>query len=317
MKIACFFLLTLAALSAPLERKGSHYFIRDVFVEGQGPFRFLLDTGAEASGVSARVASLTGVRAEYRVEQVTAAGSRITPAGRARLRVGAHEVVGAEVLIGGLAVEADGVLGQSFLRHFDYLITRKTLELDAVPVEGRKIELREVDGLPAVRGSVEGTERDLVLDSGSPVLVMFGEAPVEGQAVGLVSDSSAPALLAFGAARVEGHPPVRRPKRGMERGLVNDSGARAVAEGRRVQTRDVDGSSARGFVDSGVPAQFQMISTNAGATVGRRGVMRMSVGGVNRGVDAVSLPGRGEWLLPLTVFRSVYVCNSGGYVVVK
>lgn len=174
MKTTMFFLLAVAALSEPLERKASHYFIREVFVEGQGPFRFLLDTGAEASAVSERVAAQVGLRPEYRVEQVTVAGSQITPAGRARLRVGDSEVPDAEVLIGGFTAKADGVLGQSFLRHFDYLITRESIEIDAEPIEGQVLPMRLRNGSPVVNARVDGDARELMLDSGAPAVLLFG-----------------------------------------------------------------------------------------------------------------------------------------------
>jgi hypothetical protein len=241
----------LPAATVPLERKGAYIIVGEVWVNGRGPFRFLVDTGAQSVAVSERVAIASRLTAHSRVELVTAAGARLVNAAHARtLSVAGATVEGVEVLIDTLdAVRRldagiDGVLGQSFLRHLDYLIDFKRGELtvggDSPP--GAALSLRYVDGRPALEGQIGGAPRALVIDSGAPALILFS----------------------------------RRSHR----------------------------------------HQTALVSTNAGHTAGTAGVRLIGLGGRQHRLFAVEIPGDADYgLLPASAFRSVYVCNSRGYVV--
>jgi hypothetical protein len=76
----------------------------------------------------------------------------------------------------------DGVLGQSWLTRFDYLIDvdRGQLILDGEIPPGTRIPLLLVDGRPAISLQVNGSESVAVLDSGAPVMVLFGEGTRNG-----------------------------------------------------------------------------------------------------------------------------------------
>lgn len=166
-----------------LRFSGSHVLIDGVYVNGQGPCRFLLDTGAEATSVSPELARRAGLVAAYRVEVVTLHGTRAAAAAKARLRLENATAWEAEVVIEDLASvrlldrAVEGVLGQSFLGMFrhrvDYRAGTLTLDEDPAGFEGERIPLERLDGALGLR---QGRLR-LVLDSGAGVLTLFGEAP--------------------------------------------------------------------------------------------------------------------------------------------
>ena len=197
MRLVLLLLLTLIANAMP--------FVADVYVERSGPFRFRVDTGAASSAVSERVARIAGLRAKFRVEQVTAAGSRLTPATHAQLSVGTTQPENVEVLIGGFISNVDGVLGQSFLQKFDYLLEHHGICLNPPPPQGTRLMLTESEGRPTVRIGIDGTEQQAVLDSGTNALVAFGE-PAQGEArlvftnVGTVRGVAGRARVTIGGA---------------------------------------------------------------------------------------------------------------------
>jgi len=151
--------------------------LTQVYLNGLGPFRMLLDTGAEASMLRPEAAARIGARALYRVEQVTAAGVAEAPAGRLRVQVGGvtdedGETIYAPVVLRG----ADGVLGQSWLRRHSYLLDfrRGRFILDGQPpADGLRVALREAAGRPCLTAQVDGQAQELIIDSGASALVLF------------------------------------------------------------------------------------------------------------------------------------------------
>ncbi|MFN7920050.1 MAG: retropepsin-like aspartic protease [Bryobacteraceae bacterium] len=152
--------------------------LTQVYLNGSGPFRMMLDTGAEASLLRPAVAARIGARAQYQVEQVTAAGSSTVAAGLVTVRVGVAEDAGVEMLYAPPVLrDADGVLGQSWLRRHSYLLDfrKRRVILDGQPpAEGLRVPLRESDGRPCIAAQVDGEARELILDSGASALVLFG-----------------------------------------------------------------------------------------------------------------------------------------------
>lgn len=132
-----------------------------VRLNGQGPFRMIIDTGASSCSIAPRVAGLLQLSAEYRVLDVTPAGKRLIPGSR--------------------SVEVDGVLGQSLLSRFDYLLDYKSgqLALDSVERQsaarpGKQIKFARVAGrmlLPAMNPA-EGSMR-LILDSAASNVLLW------------------------------------------------------------------------------------------------------------------------------------------------
>lgn len=147
---------------------GAAPMIDGVFVDGAGPFRFLVDTGAQSSVISPRVAERLRSKPVFAVEVSTVAGSMRAPAWQVAVRVGSRSARG-EVL-SYTTGSADGVLGQSFLSEFSYLIRQSGLEPGSVePRGGKCVETRLIDGRPAIPW--KGLW--LIVDSGASHIVLF------------------------------------------------------------------------------------------------------------------------------------------------
>lgn len=147
-------------------------------IKGRGPFRFLVDTGAEASVVSPGVARRLGLTPSYRVEVVTVNGRLVAPGAEVTsVSVGNSVAAAAEVVWYELAVPGvDGILGQSFLKHFAYRIDlrRGTAVIGEVErPSGVRVPLEMRSGRPAVM--LGG--RWWALDSGATQVVLFRRVP--------------------------------------------------------------------------------------------------------------------------------------------
>jgi predicted aspartyl protease len=169
-------------VTLPLHRAGHTLILETVYLNGQGPFRMMVDTGNAASLIRPQVAEKLGVRAAYSVDQVTSGGVRRAPVIVIdRLTVGPVIDRQIEAMVGALAMVGamdgvDGVLGQSWLVRHDYLLDyrNRRLVLDgAAPEWAMRTDLRTVDGRPAVAALVDGVALDLVVDSGADILVLF------------------------------------------------------------------------------------------------------------------------------------------------
>jgi hypothetical protein len=223
-----------------------------VYLNGHGPLRFLVDTGAQANMIDPKVARSAGLNATVEAKMISAAGSVTTAASDGiEVALGGVKAPGQRFLLSGMepiqkfAPEIQGVLGQGFLSQFDYLLDLKgkRLELGPYDLVGTRVPLRVLHGVPAVSTSLGA----LLLDSGAGQLVLFGMDPGDrAHRMELVSGST-------------------------------DAGVRVAApliiDGRRVQY-------------------------GAAVTVPRK-------------IQAVDAAG----LLPAGLFRAVYVCNSGGYMI--
>src|SRR3954466_3738265 len=89
------------------------------FINGQGPFRMLIDTGAVRSAVRRSVAVRAGLVANREVLLATMVGEKLVSLANAPVRVGSLEAPKTEILINNLPAldkldgEVDGLLGQS------------------------------------------------------------------------------------------------------------------------------------------------------------------------------------------------------------
>lgn len=141
-----------------------------VFVDGAGPFRFLVDTGAQSSSAGKAVTARLNSAPRFAVEVVTVAGSTVRPVWKVPVRVGSRGAHGELLEIE--TPGADGILGQSFLREFSYLISGDRFELAASePGGGVAVPARLIDGRPAIRWNGAW----LILDSGASHMVLFRE----------------------------------------------------------------------------------------------------------------------------------------------
>lgn len=152
-----------------------------VYLNGQGPYRFLIDTGNQSNQIDARLAQKLGITPTFQVKLYTPSGSSLVPGTKVdKLTLGSSEATGQEFLINNLdgvhALSSDiqGILGQQFLSHFDYTLDfqHQQLTLGDSPATGAHVPVRLVDGLMAVPTS----QGDLVLDSGADTLFLFRES---------------------------------------------------------------------------------------------------------------------------------------------
>jgi len=224
-----------------------------VYVDGHGPFRFLLDTGANTNLIARGLARRIGMKVTFKTgfASVSSENIAIGSAGN-EISVDTVRAAGQEFLLTdieafqGGSSDIQGLLGQAFLSQFDYLLDlkRKQLTFGAQNRNGIRSRFKMISGRPTVSTSLG----EMVLDSGAPALVISGSKP------GTTFGRTAEMRTTAGSEQV-----VLRPERLLIQG-------RAIWQG--------DAVAIRGQLDPGV-----------------------------------------DGLLPVRFFRSVYVCNSAGYVV--
>ncbi|MCC6389002.1 MAG: aspartyl protease family protein [Bryobacterales bacterium] len=159
-----------------MRRAGSHLLVDGVWVNGQGPFRFLLDTGAQSTTLDTAIAERLGLRPSYRVEVISVNGSTLAPATRVTsVTLGSATALDIEVAWCRLP-GFKGILGESFLRRFRHGIDLGRMQLhieeNSEPA-GVRLPFEPSNGRPLVR---LGGWR-LVIDSGSPALILFRNVP--------------------------------------------------------------------------------------------------------------------------------------------
>jgi hypothetical protein len=178
--------------SVPLRMVRSYPVVERVYVNGAGPFRFLIDTGAQSSAVRSDVAEKLRLRPAYRLDVATNAGSHEMIGTIAdQVSLGDRSLEGVELVVHELAGircldrSIQGVLGQNFISRFNYLLDYKNRRLvfddGPQPPAGARVKFERIDERPAIR--IEGPRKALrlVLDSGASDLILFAD-PGELQA---------------------------------------------------------------------------------------------------------------------------------------
>jgi hypothetical protein len=222
-----------------------------VYVNGHGPYRFLVDTGTNVNLIETDLARKLGLKVSSAVEFASASRTTSTP--QSDGNEVALEVAKAgdqRFLLTGLEAvhrldpDIRGVLGQWFLVRFDYTLDLKAKRFEFGKQEpiGPRTSFTLVNGRLLVPTSLGG----LVLDSGAGRLVLFGAESDRG------TDSR---VLTFNGS-----------------GATGLTSRKLEIAGRKVWQGDV--ITMRSQTEDGVAG-----------------------------------------LLPLNVFKSVYVSNSEGYVV--
>jgi len=222
-----------------------------VYVNGHGPYRFLVDTGANVNLIETGLARKIGMNATFQADLASAAGKALTPGCDGNeVDLGSIKARGQKFLFSrldalrDLSPDVQGVLGQWFLSGFDYLLDLhvKSLQFGNQDLNGTRVRFKILNGRTVVSTNLG----DLVLDSGATRLVLFG---------------------------------------------VNPDG------GNRASFRTVSGSLTVGMVSRRLIVEGRSIWHG----------------------DALAMPNRAEpevaGLLPLSLFKAIYVCNSEGYVV--
>jgi len=176
-----------AAAGTKLRLMGGRPVVDDVYLNGQGPFRFLIDTGAASNQFDAALARKLGLEASFQVELATAGGTTFVRGGRVgEVRLGAAKASNEEFLfttldgVHALSSSIEGVLGEEFLAKFDYLLDFRNRRVEfaaeggTVPGgtaeggAGTRAAFRMIEGLPAIQTS----EGELAVDSGTDTTVL-------------------------------------------------------------------------------------------------------------------------------------------------
>jgi len=168
----------------PIQVQDGRPLVDGVYVAGRGPYRFLLDTGAQSNQLDEGLAREIGLRPEFRVELETVAGvGWAVGASGVALRLG-EVSASTEVLFTNMSTVREwskgvrGVLGQAFLARFDYLLDlrERRLVFGSQSMVGIRAEMDITAGRPAVFSSLGM----LVIDSGTDRLVLFGKGKARG-----------------------------------------------------------------------------------------------------------------------------------------
>jgi hypothetical protein len=153
-----------------------------VFVNGHGPYRFLVDTGSNINLIETGIARKIGMAATFQVDLGSAAGKTASSGSDG------NEVVldparadGQRFLFMGLdaihhsSPDVQGVLGQWFLARFDYTLDLrgKRLEFGKQDRRGTRSAFKMINARPVVSTSLG----DLALDSAATRLTLFGVRP--------------------------------------------------------------------------------------------------------------------------------------------
>ena len=166
----------------PFRLRHSGEIVVPVTVAGQGPFRFLLDTGSSRTAISTRLAARFGLKPVAHTTVVTASGRTTQPlVPVVHIVMGAHRpatVLATLLPEGGIAVddEVDGLIGQDVLAPLIYTIDYDRRQLiwhrsdPAVP--GDRLPLR----FRAGRALVALSRLQLIPDSGAAGFVLFARA---------------------------------------------------------------------------------------------------------------------------------------------
>ena len=182
---------------------GNGAIVVPVWIGGEGPFRFLLDTGSNLSALSERLADRLALAPVARTALATVGGVAMRPVvqletvsvgGVRRSGLLASLATDAELAI--VAPELDGMLGQDFLAAYNFTVDYRrrlivwddltntprpvdapgTLRLPLVPQDGRfVIQLPQLGG---------GEPLEMVPDTGASTFVLFarnGVTPVPGE----------------------------------------------------------------------------------------------------------------------------------------
>jgi hypothetical protein len=252
--MSCLFLATtrMNASAINIQIREGRPVVDGVYVNGHGPYRFLVDTGSTLNHLELRLAESIGLKASFHTQLQSSVG--VTPASGSEgieVTLGSVHADKQTFLFAGLDAvhetwpDIQGVLGQAFLSRFDYLLDmrRKQLEFGTHPLDGKGIQ--------------------------TPYQSVYGRVVVPTSLGRMVLDSGIHRVTRFGV-----------------------KGAEAV-----FQMTTMSGTVQLGSVPS---------SMMIGGRVFWRG-------------DAVAVPKTAETgadgLLPTSLFKSVYVSNSEGYVV--
>lgn len=168
-------------LACPTTRDYVGRVVATVMLNGKGPFRFIVDTGANDSTVSPKLAAALGLPASVggslRIAGVT--GTAIVPSVSIEsLRAGALVIGHSQVPVvwSPVMTGADGILGAAGLSQDSLLVdfrhntvVIRPADAAAIPPGYARVQAKRLaSGLLSVPGEVGGVPVDAIIDTGSP-----------------------------------------------------------------------------------------------------------------------------------------------------
>ncbi len=189
-----------AQSAVPFERSNGMVIV-PVSINGRGPFRFVLDTGSSACLIDQDLARKLALKSVSRVKMMSAAGITEVPAYKIDdLKLGDFEALNVPAVSAARNAEAltsrkaQGVIGLSFLRRFNFLVDYKSRSIVFEPEvsdDSSNDGVYPLDcsqGLYVVQLPIGGELARFAVDSGADHIVLFstGRLPLAG---GLSSSS--------------------------------------------------------------------------------------------------------------------------------
>ena len=152
--------------------------VADVFINGKGPYAFLLDTGSQRNQMDRGLAAKLGIAASFQTTLVTPSGGTLVSGARVpSVALGPIQLANQVFLIAhsyglsSLSPNIRGILGQDFLARFDYTLDyhHHLLTFGSPVPEGIPIPFHLIHG----RMAVPTSQGDLVVDSGTEMLFLY------------------------------------------------------------------------------------------------------------------------------------------------
>jgi predicted aspartyl protease len=207
----------------PFRTVNNTLIIMALTANGEGPFDFVLDTGADTTIVDQSLAVKLSLPSLSRVQQTTLAGVQTLDRGSIQiLLAGPVKVENVPVLIQDLSElrkldsHVDGIAGQNFLSHFNYLLNyrKRVIQIELGneirdAVGGDQIPIESSGNRMFVASEAQSVERAklrLLLDSGTNSIVLLSHASrtlhVPVRQIGLEKTISGSVRLEVGRLRM-------------------------------------------------------------------------------------------------------------------
>jgi len=167
----------------PIDKDRAQRMTVPVSIEGRGPFSFVIDTGAERTVLSRKLANMLELRAEEPAELMSIAGSSIVDmvyVPELTLGSTSHGSLIAPVLLAH-HIGADGILGLDSLQDqrilFDFTTNQITIEHTEKPLEmssRREIVVtarRRSGQLVFTEATISGLEVNVIVDTGAQISI--------------------------------------------------------------------------------------------------------------------------------------------------
>jgi hypothetical protein len=158
--------------------RGGRPVVDGVFVNGNEPYRFLVDTGTNVNLIGADLAAKIGMNATFEVDLASSAGKTRTPGSDGNeVALDSVEADEQKFLISGLEAlhdslpDVQGVLGEWFLARFDYTLDMRgqRIEFGKQDRNGTRTRFQMINARPIISTSLGA----LALDSGTNRVVLF------------------------------------------------------------------------------------------------------------------------------------------------